>query len=336
MTTATNPSTAEANEDLAKSLWRQRLQQLLALGGLVLVFAIFTGLSPTIFPTWSNITTILFSAVVWGLLGLGQTFVIVTGGIDLSVGFGMALCAVMAGTFIVNFGLPWWLGIILTLAFGAVLGMVNGLNVAYVGLPPFIATLSMMMIAQGLALVISGTQPIYFDAELHAGYKWLSSGNLIPGFPNAVLVLLLATAVAFVLFNKTILGRYNVSIGSNLEATALSGINTKKWLVIIYAVAGVFTALAGVMISARLDSAQPATGQGYEMYAIAAAVIGGTSLTGGKGSITGTLIGALIISTIYQGLRVTGVPQQWQYVILGLVILGTVFIDQLRNKRKTS
>lgn len=332
----TNPAAPVVTADAKASTWRERVQQLMALAGLVLIFAVFSILSPEVFPTYTNITSILFSAVVWGLLGLGQTLVIVTGGIDLSVGTGMALCAVMSATFIVNLGMPWELGIVLTLVFGALLGMVNGLLVARVGLPPFIATLSMMMIASGLALVVSNTSPIYFDSTAHAGYLWLSTGTIIPGFPNAVLILLLAAAFAYVIFNKTILGRYDISIGSNLEATALSGINVKRWLVVIYAVAGVFTALAGIMISARLGSAQPATGQGYEMYAIAAAVIGGTSLAGGKGSITGTLIGALIISTIYMGLRVIGVPQEWQLVILGLVILATVFIDQLRNSRKTT
>lgn len=331
----TNTSAPATSAPARQSAWRGRLEQLLALGGLVLIFGVFSAISPAIFLTYQNITSILFSAVVWGLLGLGQTLVIVTGGIDLSVGTGMALCAVMSATFIVTLGLPWWLGIVLTLVFGALLGAVNGLNVAYVGLPPFIATLAMMMIASGLALVVSKTQPIYFVQGVHDGYIWLSTGTIIPGFPNAVLILFLAAIIAFIIFNKTLLGRYDISIGSNAEATALSGINTKKWLVIIYATAGVFTALAGVMISARLGSAQPATGMGYELYAIAAAVIGGTSLAGGKGSITGTIIGALIIATIYMGLRVIGVPQEWQSVILGLVILAVVFIDQFRAKRAT-
>ena len=139
--------------------------------------------------------------------------------------------------------------------------------------------------------------------------------------------------IAFVLLNKTLLGRYDISIGSNAEATALSGINTKKWTMVIYAVAGVFTALGAIMISARLGSAQPATGAGYELQAIAAVVIGGTSLSGGKGTIVGTIIGALIISVINNGLQIMSMPQQWQNVILGLVIMVTVYIDQLRNRR---
>lgn len=317
------------------SSWRERVQQLMALAGLVLIFIVFTIASPQIFPSYSNVTAILFSTTVVGLLALGSTLVIITSGIDLSVGTAMTLCAVMSATFIVNWGVPVWLGIILTLAFGGLVGLVNGVNVAILGLPPFIATLAMMLVAQGLALVISNARPIYFDAKNHAGYIWLSTGSIIPGtrFPNAVIVLALAAVVAFVLLNKTLLGRYDISIGSNEEATALSGINTKKWLVIIYAVSGLFVGLAAIMISARLGSAQPATGSGYELQAIAAVVIGGTSLSGGKGTIVGTVIGALIISVINNGLQIISVRQEWQNVILGLVILIVVFIDQLRARR---
>lgn len=319
----------------ARAVWRERLQQLMALAGLLVIFAVFAIARPAVFPTYTNITAILFSTVVIGLLALGSTLVIITGGIDLSVGTGMALCAVMSATFIVTWGLPVWLGILLAILFGGLIGLVNGINVAHLGLPPFIATLAMMLVVQGLALVVSHASPIYFDAKEHAGYLWLSTGQLIPGsgFPNAVLVLLFAAVIAYVLLNKTLVGRYDISIGSNEEATALSGINTKKWIMVIYAVAGLFTGLGGVMISARLGSAQPATGSGYELQAIAAVVIGGTSLSGGKGTIVGTIIGALIISVINNGLQIMSMPQEWQNVILGLVILATVFIDQLRNRR---
>lgn len=331
-TPATEPGTSTAAKG---GSWRERVQQLMALAGLVLIFLAFSVASPQIFPSYSNVSTILFSTTVVGLLALAATLVIITSGIDLSVGTAMTLSAVMSATFIVNWGMPVWLGIIMTILFGGLVGLVNGFNVAILGLPPFIATLAMMLVAQGLALVISNARPIYFDTTEHAGYIWLSTGSLIPGtnFPNAVLVFGLAAVVAFILLNKTLLGRYDISIGSNQEATALSGINTKKWLVIIYAVAGLFVGLASIMISARLGSAQPATGAGYELQAIAAVVIGGTSLSGGKGTIVGSVIGALIISVINNGLQILSVRQEWQNVILGLVILIVVFIDQLRAKR---
>lgn len=336
--TSTETSATEAKTGgLRLGGWRNQLQQLFAFVGLIVIFIAFSIAKPDVFPTWSNITgNILFSAVVTGLLALGSTFVIVTGGIDLSVGTGLTLSAVMAATFIVTWGLPVWLGILLTLAFGAVMGLINGTNVAILGLPPFIATLAMMLVAQGLALVISNAAPIYFDVTgAHASFAWLSTGNLIPGlkFPNAVIVLLIAALIAYVLLNKTLLGRYDISIGSNVEATALSGINTRKWTILIYGLGGIFTALGGIMISARLGSAQPATGAGYELLAIAAVVIGGTSMSGGKGTILGTIIGALIISVINNGLQIMSVRQEWQNVVLGLIILTTVYVDQLRTKR---
>lgn len=310
---------------------RDRLQQVLAFASLIVIALVFTIATPD-FLTFGNLTNILFSTVVIGLLALGTTLVIVSGGIDLSVGTGMTLCAVMSGTFIATWGIPWPLGVVLAVLFGGLVGFVNGFNVSVLGLPPFIATLAMMLVAQGLALVVSHSAPIYFTNT--PGYLELSTGNLIPGvdFPNAVWVLLVAAVIAGILLTRTILGRYAFAIGSNEEATALSGVDVRRWKLVIYTVAGLFTGLAGVMISARLGSAQPATGLGYELQAIAAVVIGGTSLSGGKGSIVGTVIGALIISVINNGLQLLSIPQEWQNVILGCVILVAVYTDQARKK----
>ena len=310
---------------------RNRLQQFLAFGSLIAIFVFFAFASPN-FMTFSNITGILFSTVVIGTLAIGTTFVIVTAGIDLSIGTGMALCAVMSGVFLVNWHLPLPIGVAGAILCGGLIGFVNGFNVAILKIPPFIATLAMMLVAQGLALVISNSAPIYFTDV--PGYSEISTGNLIPGvnFPNAVIILTVVAVVAAVVLNKTVLGRYTYSIGSNVEATALSGINTKKWLIIIYSLAGLFIGLAGVMISARLGSAQPATGMGYELQAIAAVVIGGTSLFGGKGTIVGTVIGALIMSVLNNGLQIVSVPQEWQNVILGGVILLAVYADNIRRK----
>lgn len=308
---------------------RGSVQQLLAFASLVVICAYFSFASP-IFMTWDNVTNVLFSTVVIGLLAVGTTFVIITGGIDLSIGTGMALCAVMSGVFIVQMGLPLVLGVILAVLFGGLVGLVNGLNVAVLKLPSFIATLAMMLVAQGLALVISDSSPIYFSDT--PAYAKLSTGELIPGLPNAVLILFAGCIIAAVLLGRTVLGRYTYAIGSNEQATRLSGINTGRWTVAIYTLAGLFTGLAGVMISARLGSAQPATGTGYELQAIAAVVIGGTSLAGGKGTVVGALIGALIISVINNGLQLLSIAQEWQKVILGIVILVAVFADMARRK----
>jgi ribose transport system permease protein len=314
---------------------RDRLQQFLAFASLIVIFAFFAVVSPD-FLNYGNVTAILFSTVVIGTLALGTTFVIITGGIDLSLGTGMALCAVISGVLIVNSGLPMPLGVLGAVLFGGVIGLVNGINVAVLKLPPFIATLAMMLVAQGLALVISGSAPIYFNDS--PNYSKISTGSIVPGtnFPNAVLIFAVLAVAAGVLLNKTVLGRYTYSIGSNEEATALSGINVRGWKLIIYTLAGLFTGLAGVLISARLGSAQPATGVGYELQAIAAVVIGGTSLSGGKGSIVGTVIGALIISVLNNGLQIMSIPQEWQNVILGCVILVAVYADMARKRASVS
>jgi len=313
---------------------RQRLQQFMAAIGLVVIFAVFSIMAPGTFATWESISNILLSATLVGCLGMGATFVIVTAGIDLSAGTGMALTAVMAGMFLTHWGFPTVWGILATLVCGMIFGSLNGLMITRLGLPPFISTLAMMWIAEGLTLVIPNMNPLVLDSARYPDMYALANGTLIPGLPNAVLVLVVAVIVAFIIFNKTIFGRYDISIGSNSEATALSGVNVKKWLIIIYAAAGMFTALAGVLYIARFSGITSATtGVGFEMQAIAATVIGGTSLSGGKGSIIGTLIGALVMATINYGLLVTGVPQQWQNVILGLVIVIVVFIDQARVRR---
>jgi ribose transport system permease protein len=310
---------------------KSRLQQLLAFGSLIVIYVFFSIASP-FFLSYGNFMAILFSTVVIGTLAIGTTFVIISAGIDLSIGTGMALCAVMSGVFMVKLGLPLALGVPLAILFGGLIGLVNGINVALLRIPPFIATLAMMLVAEGLALVLSHSTPIYFTDV--PGYTKLSTGNLIFGLnlPNAVLILLAVAIIAGVLLTKSVLGRYTYSIGSNEEATALSGIDVRKWKIAIYAFAGLFTGLAGVLISARLGSAQPATGMGYELQAIAAVVIGGTSLSGGKGSIIGTLIGALIISVLNNGLQIMSIPQEWQNVILGCVILVAVYTDRIRKK----
>ncbi|NUT57019.1 MAG: ABC transporter permease [Thermoleophilia bacterium] len=312
------------------STLRDKLQQFLAFASLIVIFVFFS-IASSSFLNYDNVTAILFSTVVIGLLALGTTFVIITGGIDLSVGTGMTLCAVMAGVLITKSGLPVLVGVVGAVLFGGLIGLVNGFNVSILGIPPFIATLAMMLVAQGLALVISDSTPIYFSDS--PSYTQISTGHLFGvDFPNAVLVLAVGAAISLVLLNKTVLGRYTYSIGSNEEATALSGISVRRWKIVIYTLGGLFTGLAGVMISARLASAQPGTGLGYELQAIAAVVIGGTSLAGGKGSIVGTIIGALIISVLNNGLQIMSIPQEWQNVILGIVILVAVYADMARKR----
>jgi ribose transport system permease protein len=310
---------------------RGSLQQLLAVASLIAILVFFSFASPYFF-TPSNLVGILVAATVTGILALGTTFVIVAGGIDLSIGTGMILCGVMTGVFLTYWGWPVWAGVTAAVLFGGLIGFVNGFNVSVLGLPPFIATLGMMLVASGLSLVISGTKPIYFKE--HPDFQLLMNLSVIPGarFPLGVLIFLVLTVVSATLLGKSIVGRYAFSIGSNEAATALSGVNVVKWKITIYSIAGLFVGIAGVLAASRLSSAQPVGGMGLELEAIAAVVIGGTSLQGGRGSITGTVVGSLIVAVLTNGLRVTAVPQEWQSVVVGCVILVAVYVDRLRRK----
>ena len=330
VTKSSPPMRDERTKISIKAFLGTKLQQSLAFATLV-VLLVFFSLANDAFFTWSNISGILLSTAVIGILALGTTFVIITGGIDLSIGTGMTLASVMTGIFAVNMNLPLIVAVIGGIATGALMGFINGFNIAILRLPPFIATLAMMLIAQGLALVISGVSPIYFSAV--AGFRDIALGEIVPGLPNAVLILFALAAVAYVVLGKTILGRYTFAIGSNEEATRLSGVDTRRWKILVYTVAGVFTGIAGVVIAARLNSAQPQLGAGYELQAIAAVIIGGTSLLGGRGSILGTLIGALIMSVLINGLRIMSIQTEWQNVVVGAVILVAVFTDTLRQRR---
>ena len=248
---------------------------------------------------------------------------------------GMTLVAVMAGVFLSGDWLNWPLGggLIAILLVGALIGLVNGLNVARLGLPPFIATLAMMMVARGLALIISDKSSITIK---NPGYGWLANGQLIPGVPNAVLLFILLAILAAFLLNKTLLGRYALAIGSNEEATRLSGVNIKLWKMLVYVVAGVFVALGAILYSARFGFVQPAEGLGFELNVIAAVVIGGTSLAGGRANILGTVVGALIMETLKKGLLMMGIAQEWQFVVTGIVVVIAVFVDNVRRKRASA
>ncbi len=312
------------------------VRRLMAFGGLIVMFIVFSLASPNFFQ-FSNIVGILLATAVNGVLALGATFVIITAGIDLSVGTVMTFSAVMTGVFITVLGLPVIFGVIGGLAAGALAGFINGSVISKMKIPPFVATLGMLYIAKGLSLVISGLKPIYFSDT--PGFTKFAMGSIlgsiIPGFaiPNAVLVLFGAAIIAHLILTKTVLGRYTFAIGSNEEATRLSGVNVTKWKTAIYTLAGSFAGLGGVLIASRLNSAQPALGAGYELDAIAAVVIGGTSLSGGEGTIMGTIIGAFVISVLTNGLRILSVPQEWQIVVTGGIVILAVYMDILRRRQ---
>jgi ribose transport system permease protein len=312
-------------------------QTLLAFASLLALMTFFTVASPNFLQT-DNLVGILQATAVNGVLAIACTFVIITGGIDLSVGTLMTFCAVMAGVFLTYWGLPLYAGVLAAIVAGALCGCTSGLLIAKLKIPPFIATLGMMMLLKGLSLVISGTKPIYFNdtPQFPSISQESLIGDLLPALPipNAVLILFVVAVLASLVLNKTMLGRYTFALGSNEEAVRLSGVDVDFWKIVVYTVSGGICGIAGLLIASRLNSAQPALGQGYELDAIAAVVIGGTSLSGGTGTILGTIIGAFIMSVLTNGLRILSVAQEWQTVVTGLIIILAVYIDILRRRRQ--
>lgn len=311
-------------------------QKLWAFASLIVLLVFFSIASPNFLQT-TNLLAVLQATAVNGVLAIAVTMIIITGGIDLSIGTLMTFTAVTAGVVLTFWGLPLPLGIVGAIAMGTFCGLISGTLVTRMRIPPFIATLGMMLILKGLSLVVSGTKPIYFNDT--PGYTQIAQGSLVgmvvPSVPvpNGVLILFLVAIVMAWVLNRTVLGRYCFAIGSNEEAVRLSGVDTRAWKTAIYALGGAICGIAGLLISSRLNSAQPALGLGYELDAIAACVIGGTSLAGGRGTILGTVIGALIMSVLLNGLRIMSVAQEWQTVVTGLIIIAAVYLDMLRREK---
>lgn len=333
MTDATASPAGTAGSSFFRPATLQKAVAFVVLIALLLFFSIF---APN-FAAWNNMVNIMQATAVNGVLGVAVTFVIITAGIDLAVGTMMTLTAVVAGLILTNLGMPLPFGILGALASGAAMGAISGVTIAKFKIPPFIATLGMMQIARGLALVFSGAKPIYFNNT--PSYRLISPEssitNLIPGLeiPNGVFVMFGVAIIASILLNRTIFGRYVFALGSNEEAARLSGVNVDFWKIVTYSLSGLICGIAGLLVSSRLNSAQPALGLGYELDAIAAVVIGGTSLSGGRGTILGTIIGAFIMSVLTNGLRVIGVQEEWKIVVTGVIIIVAVFVDTMLRRR---
>lgn len=313
------------------------VQRLLAFSALIVLVIVFTLMSPNFMQT-SNLISILVATSVVGILAIGVTFVIITAGIDLSVGTVMTLSAVMTGKLVTDVGLPLPIGVAGAVMTGALMGLISGTLIARFRIPPFIATLGMLNVARGLALVLAELRPIYFpnNPELNDIVMESAIGSAIPELPipNIGLIFLGTAIVASFVLSRTIMGRYIFSIGSNEDATRLSGVRTMRWKASAYVASGLCAGIAGVVLAGRLNSAQPSTGFGFELEAIAAAVIGGTSLSGGEGSILGTVIGAFLMGVLVNGLRLVDVPQEWQTVVIGFIVILAVYLDIVRRSRE--
>lgn len=329
MPTEAVPTTAES------SPWSSRRDRFLdvlaengALVGLLVVCVAMFIATPD-FLTAENLLNVGIQAAVVAVLAFGMTFVIVAGGIDLSVGSVAALAAIVGGWASITLGLSGPLVLLVGLLTGLVVGTVNGAAIAYIGLPAFIATLAMLSIARGLALVISEGSPLAMPSAVTV------LGDDLGAMPIPVLVLVGAGLVAAFLLARTVIGRSMYAVGGNEEAARLSGLPVKRVTVVVYALSGLFAGLAGLLLAGRLGSAQPQAAFGYELDAIAAVVIGGASLSGGVGKATGTLIGALVLAVIRNGLNLLNVTAFWQQVVIGLVIAIAVAVDVLRRRRLT-
>lgn len=319
------------------------IQKFAALAGLLLLTLVFSLTSEAFFSVGNAMTVSLqVTSIVY--LGIGATFVILTGGIDLSVGSVLALSGVVAGL-LTKAGMPVSAAMSLGIVVGALCGVINGLCVTRLKLPPFIATLGMMLVARGVALQLTDARAV---SGLGEAFGTLGNGALwrieeidaqgfpnvvFPGIPYPVILMMVLAVVAGLLLRRTTLGRHIHAVGSNGEAARLSGVDVNRVTMFAYIVSGALAGLTGCVLMSRLVTAQPNEGVMYELDAIAAAVIGGTSLIGGVGTISGTVIGAFVIGILRNGLNMNGVSSFTQQIIIGGVILFTVWIDQLRNRR---
>ncbi|MBC2857340.1 ABC transporter permease [Cetobacterium sp. 2A] len=282
--------------------------------------------SPYFFTT-NNLLTIALQTSIIAIIAIGQTFVLITTGIDLSIGSNMALAGIITSMALVS-GLPMAVAIILGLIAGIISGAINGLLIVLADLPPFVVTLGSMSIVRGLALVITNGIPI---SGLPKAFRYIGNGKLL-GIPFSVLLMIFLTLLFGFILSKTRLGTNIYACGSNLEAARLSGINTKKTLITVYIFSGFLAAVAGIVLASRIASGQPNAGMGYELYAVASSVIGGTSLAGGEGIMTGTLIGALVIGVLRNGLNLMGVSAFLQEILIGVVIILAVFADRIKRR----
>ncbi|WP_437757426.1 ABC transporter permease [Sorangium sp. So ce1389] len=344
----TEPLAVSAQTDTSSDSTRDQVLQLLVrmrtFIALILVVVFFSVMAPN-FVALDNAVIICRHVAVYALIAIGMTFVIVTGGIDLSVGSIVGLSGMVAG-FLITHGIrveflkltiypsvPVVLG--LSILVGVGIGALNGLLVARLNVAPFIATLGTMFIARGAAMLLSGgeTFPNLVGRPGHGneGYPILGSGTVLR-IPLSILLLVLVALVAAYLATRTPLGRQIYAVGGNERAAALSGVYVGRVKIVVFVISGGLSALAGLIVSSQLVASHPAAGDTFEMNAIAAAVLGGTSLAGGRGTIGGTIVGAFVIGVLSDGLVMMGVSQFWQMVIKGVVIIAAVVLDQMQRK----
>ena len=319
-------------EKLGKKL---DMQKLLAPAALVILYILFAIVGNNFF-TWDTAENILQSAYYIGFMAFGVTFIIITGGIDLSLGTVM-MCSALIGAYAFNaWGLPLWVGVLLTLAVATLFGLLNGVMIAKLGLPPFIATLGSQMVSMGIGSIITKVQAQTWppaSAEVGGWFKKvLVRTKVFEIIPVGAIWLAVFFVIAALILHKSKFGRYLYAIGSNEEAARLSGINTSSWKIGAYVLSGFFVGMAALFYAAVYSTITPGTGAGQEMHGITGVVVGGTSMAGGSGTMVGTLIGVFIMSVIKNGLPACGLQAPWQNFFTGIVVIGAVLLDIQRTK----
>lgn len=304
-------------------------------GILIVLFCVFSLLSPAKFLAATNLQNLLQQIVTYTIIGCGLSFCLVCGGNDLSAGASMALSGIIMVSFLAM-GLPMWLCIILCLTMGVLTGVMNGFFIEILGVVPFVATLATQWVYRGMANVLVNGAPLYTtnipSEAVQAQFYVLGGGRIGgDGLPYSVIITAVYAIILGIVLAKTRIGRQIYACGSNLEAAKLSGINAVKTRMFAYCISGLSAAICGILVASRLSSAQPTAGNGYEMEAIAASVLGGISILGGEGTILNTVIGALMMGIIRNGLNLNGVNSFWQQVVVGFILLIAV-ASQTANK----
>lgn len=296
---------------------------------MIILILILSVISPSFF-RGQNLLNIIKQASITGVIGVGMTFVLITGGIDLSVGSVMALSGTMAASVAVaEKNMPIALVILVGVGLGALCGLINAIGVSYIGFPPFIMTLGMMTIARGIPLVFTNGTPIFGLSE---EFNMIANSRVL-GVPSLVIFLVITVLAGHIILSKTVLGRRIYAVGGNEDAARLSGVSTAKVKLFVYVFCGILSGIAGILICSRITSGNGTVAEGYEMNAISAAVIGGVSMTGGSGNVLGMVVGAMILTIIQNSFDIMGVNSFYQNIIKGIIILLAVFLD-LRGKKK--
>lgn len=296
----------------------------------VIVISIIMSVVSDVFLTTGNITNIIRQVSINGILAVGMTFVILTGGIDLSVGSLVAVTSVICGSLLQS-GVNTFLVCIIGIAAAVLFSLFNGYLVAYVGFQPFIATLATMTIGRGFALVFSNGKPYTIKVP---SFIAIGQGNIL-GIPTPIIILFIVCIIALIILNMTTFGRYVFAIGGNKSAARLSGVKTRKVEMLVYIFSGICCGVVGLILSARISSGQPTAGEGYELDAIAATAIGGTSMTGGMGALSGTILGFVILGLLSNSMNLMNINSFWQQIVKGFIIILAVFLD-MKTKGKNS